>query len=104
MQGALPANVVLPKLNVAQAFVQQALLSVGDGPIQTGTVDYHGPYLMAFRTWNTNNHQQTYGVVGAAIAALRGYMAAHGYGSATFDIFDGANEVGAGVIGPVGVN
>lgn len=102
MQGALPVNVVLPMLNVASAFIQQALLAFGDGVIPTGAVDYAGPFLMHFRTWNTNNHQQTYGVLRAAIAALRSYMEAHGYGSATFTIFDGANEVGAGVIGPGG--
>lgn len=102
MQGALPVNGVLPMLNVARAFVQQALLNLGDRVIETGAVDYHGAFLMNFRTWNTNNHQQTYGVLGAAIAALTSYMGAHGYGSATFTIFDGANEVGAGMIGPGG--
>ena len=89
-------------LNVATAFVQQALLGLGDGVIEAGRGDYRGPFSMMLQTWNTNNHQQTYGVLGAAIAALRDYMAENGYGAASFVIFDGANEVGKGVVGPEG--
>ena len=47
---------------------------------------------------DANNHQQTYGVVGAAISVLRYYMERNGYCVASFDIFDGENQVGAGQI------
>ena len=100
MRGALPGNLVLAMLNVARSFVQQALLQRGDVVIAGGGVDYNGQAQLTFQTWNTNNHQQTYGVLMAAIAALRDYMEGHGFGAATFVIFDGANEVGNGFIGP----
>lgn len=99
MQALLPEHVVVPMLNAASIYVQQALLGLGDRVIPGGATDYIGPSLMMFRTWNTNNHQQTYGVLLAAIAALRNYMSGHQYGSATFTIFDGVHEVAAGMIG-----
>lgn len=54
---------------------------------------------LALMTWNTNNHQQTYGVVGAAVSALMDFMRERGAGEASFSIFDGGREVGAGVLG-----
>ena len=48
---------------------------------------------------NANNHQQTWGVVGAAIGALQDYMNQNGFGQATFNVFDGGTEVGVGKIG-----
>ena len=53
---------------------------------------------LTLRTWNTNNHQMTFGVVGAAFLALRTYMDFRTYGPAKFKIFDGPNEVGAGTL------
>ena len=48
---------------------------------------------------NANNHQVTYAVLRAAVAALRDYMAQEGeYGTLVFDIWDGNNQVGKGVI------
>ena len=57
---------------------------------------------MSVDTVNANNHQQTWGVLGAAIAALASYMqegVEAGPGSAYFVIFDGENEVGVGMVG-----
>ena len=99
MGGAIPGNQVRTMLSVAMVYVQQAILQLGDGVIQAGGVNYNGPSSMNFQTWNTNNHQQTYGVLGAAIAALSDYMNRYGYGAATFSIHDGNNEVGSGLIG-----
>ena len=49
---------------------------------------------------NVNNHQLTYGVVRAAVAAVRDYMARDGdYGTLSFEIWDGDSEVGTGLIG-----
>lgn len=49
--------------------------------------------------YNSNQHQTTWGVMGSAIVALRDYMSKNGWGGATFHIYDGANEVGAGALG-----
>ena len=53
---------------------------------------------------NTNNHQQTWGVVGAALIALEQYFqmtqaAGAQPGAIIFDVFDGANQVGNGTFG-----
>ena len=52
------------------------------------------------RMANTNNHQLTWGVLGAAIDALGEYMhqAVTGPGEGWFSVFDGQNEVGMGTI------
>ena len=50
---------------------------------------------------NTNNHQITWGVYGAALMALRTFMAEHGWGAAVFKVVDGANAVATGVVTPV---
>ena len=50
-------------------------------------------------TWDMNNHQHTYGVLGAAVSALMDFMRERGVGEAVFSIFDGGNEVGAGLLG-----
>ena len=48
---------------------------------------------------NANNHQTTWGVLGAAIEAIAGCMDQNGFGGGSFNIFDGGNEVGEGIIG-----
>lgn len=59
-----------------------------------------GPGALVASFMNDNNHQLTYGVVRSAVAAVRGYMASDGdYGMMGFDIWDGDNQVGSGVIG-----
>lgn len=48
---------------------------------------------------NANNHQTTWGVFGAAIAALADYMNQNRvFGTVAFNIFDGSNQVGQGSI------
>ncbi|KAA6408378.1 MAG: hypothetical protein FRX48_08120 [Lasallia pustulata] len=58
-------------------------------------VAHHG---MTLRTWNTNNHQMTYGVLGAAFLALCQYMQLAGFGTVRFTVWDGVNQVGAGAL------
>lgn len=75
--------------------IQQA----GDGVILGGKFDVllYG-YEVLFE--NANNHQQTWGVVGEAIAAVFSYMT-HGPGTpgtCSFQVFDGKTEVGWGQI------
>ena len=49
---------------------------------------------------NANNHQLTWGVLAAALGALRDYVVTqNGGGPGTFEIFDGENQVGKGTIG-----
>ena len=68
----------------------------GDGLIEDGTFHFK-EYGAGWLSFNADNHQQTWGVVGAAIEALAQYMITHAiYGWATFRIFDGQNQVGHG--------
>ena len=48
--------------------------------------------------WDANNHQVTYGVLGGVFVALEGVMGRDGYGEANFQIYDGNNWVGSGMI------
>lgn len=59
-----------------------------------------GPGALRASFMNDNNHQLTYGVVRSAVAAVREFMASDGdYGMMGFEIWDGDNQVGSGVIG-----
>lgn len=49
---------------------------------------------------DANGHQVTWGVLGAAVVALRGFMQERGYGRVRFRIFDGENRVGTGELVP----
>ncbi|KAA6406659.1 MAG: hypothetical protein FRX48_09591 [Lasallia pustulata] len=66
---------------------------------QGDRLGYYELYLV-----NSNNHQQSWGVVGAALAALRNFLVSldtinpGGNGGVQFTVFDGANEVGQGTI------
>ena len=48
---------------------------------------------------NSNNHQLTWGVLGAAVTALENHMSQYSYEAPSFTIIDGMVEVGKGVIG-----
>ena len=74
----------------------------GDGFVDGGVYTW-GPLRSGALTAsfiNADNHQLTYGVVRSAVAALRDYMAREGeYGLMMFDIWDGDNQVGTGLLG-----
>ena len=53
---------------------------------------------MTLRTWNANNHQMTYGVLGAGLLALMQWMGNGGFAAARFEIWDGGNMVGEGLL------
>lgn len=53
------------------------------------------------KTWNSNNHQTTWGVMGATLGALREFMNEYGWGAARFTIFDGVKEIGEGIVASV---
>ena len=72
----------------------------GDGPVSNGEYiwgrrDNTG---VIFRASNANNHQLTYGVTCAAMEALLDYMEKHAYSGASFEIYDGQNQVGVGLL------
>lgn len=72
----------------------------GNGFLTNGEFMMDGPNAVAIRLWNTNNHQLTVATVGAAVSALYNYMKAKNFfGAATFYIWDGPHEIGAGLIG-----
>lgn len=79
--------------------VQNRIAAGGDALIPQGVFEASYQDLNLW-TRNANNHQQTYGVLMAALNALNHYMFTEQIGSATFLIFDGAVEVAVGAIGP----
>ena len=70
-----------------------------DGPIGDGQLSWSGNSGVALSVENANNHQLTWGVLGVALQGLMSLMGGGGYGTASFVIFDGSNEVGQGSIG-----
>lgn len=54
---------------------------------------------MMVEIWSVNNHQVTWGVLGSALWGLRKYMESDGlWGNAWFQIYDGSNLVGTGIL------
>lgn len=69
----------------------------GDGLVPEGAFEWRS-YGFSLRTWNANNHQTTWKVLGTAAFALMDYMSKSGWATARFDIYDGAHQVGSGVV------
>ncbi|KAA6407048.1 MAG: hypothetical protein FRX48_09114 [Lasallia pustulata] len=57
----------------ASAFISLHISAAGDGPLPGGVYELRN-YGLKLRFTNANNHQQTWGVTGAAVVALREYM------------------------------
>ena len=54
---------------------------------------------MVVDVWNANNHQVTWGVLANTLWGLAEYMQVNGvWGSAVFQVFDGRNQVGSGML------
>lgn len=94
----LAGNTISRILEDSYSMVLGRLDSVGDTVISHGLFnwEYQGHSL---RVWHANNHQTTWGVLGAAIEAIDDFMFQYGFAGATFYIYDGGNEVGEGIIG-----
>lgn len=100
MTGQAIEREVLNTLNTAAGFLEESIGRHGDIVIPGGGVRCESLSSgISFVTENSNNHQQTYGVLAAAIDALKDYMSRNYYGSASFHIYDGVNEVGLGKVG-----
>ena len=72
----------------------------GDSVIADGFFSWQGEHGVMLETFNTDNHQQTWGVLGAALYALWDFMQKIGTeaGACYFTIIDGNHQVGRGVI------
>ncbi len=95
-----PANVVADLLDQAIAYVQnQAALQ--DGIIGTAGYRRLGAQALTLLAEDANHHQLTWGVLGAALQAVKEYMSQSGnsFGTAYFSIYDGDNQTGKGSIG-----
>lgn len=100
MMGEAAETAVLNMLNAAAGYMEESIRIHGDNVIPGGGVEYNSLSTgISFSTKNSNNHQQTYGVLAAAINALKDYMSRNYYGMASFHIYDGFNEVGLGKVG-----
>lgn len=98
-EGSPPNDVSLVLISGRDS-LRRRIQTRGDGLIPDGSYlwgrrDNTG---VLFRAYNANNHQLTYGVVCAALEALLDYMRQAGFSGARFDIYDGQNKVGEGVI------
>lgn len=84
-------------LDAIEAAIRDRIRTTGDKTVQGGKITYQSAGL-TMTSQNANNHQQTWGVLGAGISALAEYMLAqkeHGYSpsSVAFLIYDGPNQV-----------
>lgn len=89
-------------LNNAFNSIYAHLMTDGDGLVAGGYwhfVQQITTYNVGVVVMNANNHQITWGVMGAAMQGLSGYMrTGQMYGAATFDVWDGVNQVATGVV------
>ena len=61
---------------------------------------YRGEAGLGVDVWSVNNHQTTFGVLGAAVEALLDCMRTRGeWGGARFEVYDGVEMVGEGWVG-----
>ena len=95
----IAGNYIISMLRQARAAVRLRISQVGDGLIAGGVFIWQGYGGHVLRVENGNNHQQTMGVIGAALETILDFLntqTEHGVGF--FTVYDGANEVGVGVI------
>lgn len=93
----------LIQLALAQLFedVNDLIRRQGDGVIENGFFLF-AKYGVEWYITNANNHQTTRGVMRSAIMTLIDFCEHNGgYGYAAFNIYDGLNQVGSGVVRPV---
>ena len=91
-------TLILDVLNACCKLITYYIQQNGDGIMPGGYFNWMGISGVALEAMNANNHQTTWGVLGAAINALLGYMEANGFRQAQFDIYDGENQVGVGLV------
>ena len=97
----VPGISIASLIDETTASVLQHIRIAGDGVIPNGVATWHGTEWTIMETWNSKNHQTTWGVLGAALDALKDFMNENGWGAASFTVFDGVREVGEGYVGIV---
>ena len=96
----LPSSAVIDLLEESFHTIHDTIRKLGDGLLTGGLFQWSTTTDYVLQAWSNNNHQTTWGVLGAAVTALINYMTARNiYGAVSFFIYDGFNEVGAGQIG-----
>lgn len=97
---SLPSSGVIDLLDEVQNALHDHIRKLGDGVLTGGMFQWATNTGYVLQAWSSNNHQTTWGVLGAAVTALFNYMTAGNiYGAVGFRIYDGLNEVGGGQIG-----
>ena len=71
-----------------------------DEPIQGGRIEFGSPYFVLAA--NANNHQITYRVMCNALEAIVHWMTANGDAKMRFEIWDGDDMVGKGLVSRAG--
>ena len=95
---AIPGIPMLDLLDRSVTLARERAHSIS-GEIPAGRFDFVGQNALILRIWGVGGHQLTYEVTAAALSALRDYMLGHEFGAASFWIYDGNREVGAGLVG-----
>ena len=86
-------------LDQAYQNIIQTIANNHDGIIGTQGFRWLGAQATTLVAQDANNHQLTWGVLGAALSAVKDFMNSNGeWGTVTFDIFDGDNQTGQGSI------
>lgn len=91
--------VIIPLIRQAHAAVRLRISQAGDGLIAGGVFIWQDLLGHSVRMQNSNNHQQTLGVIAEALGMLVDFMIHNrDQGVGTFVVLDGPNEVGRGTI------
>lgn len=101
MAESIPGSKVPDMLVACFTAIRTHIGVFGDGVVSPGVFSWSVTDL-AMHVWNDNNHQITWGVLGAAVHALEDFMfSRQEWGGANFEIYDGQNKVAQGVLGLV---
>lgn len=94
-------RVISDLLDQAITYVQNYISTNQDGLIGSSGYRRLGGDAITLSAYDANNHQLTWGVLGAALQAVRDFMSQSGnsFGMVYFAIFDGENQTGEGRIG-----
>ncbi|KAA6414976.1 MAG: hypothetical protein FRX48_01727 [Lasallia pustulata] len=76
----IPGPFILEILDQAHAFILSEIAGAGDGVILGGMFNWYGRQGTALSLLDTDNHQCTWGVLGAAVAGLAEFMREGGMG------------------------
>lgn len=96
---AIAGDAIENILDAATGHLINLVEALGDKAVRGGVFNWPTNNGLVLKAWNANNHQLTYGVLGAALDAVGDYMSFNGFCHATFAVYDGVNQVGEGVVG-----